>query len=761
MRPVILFLFSCFALGNASGQYMYYPDNSVKVYKGSTELTLAWCGGFDNPQFTMGDLNRDGLQDLVVFEANKGVKTFINRGTTGNPDYRYAPQYALNFPPLYNYLVLADYNRDNIPDLFHGGYTGFSAYKGYYNSSNQLCFRFYMDLFYNNDLSAGGSANAFCNPGDIPAIVDVDNDGDIDFVSYNIIGGTLNYYKNLQVENGLPADSIHIALKDKCWGKVYQGFYRTHSLAYSCNNSGLKPTYDTAAKTTHSGNTPCLFDWDMDNDYDYLDGSVSYNEMTFLKNGRTEHGGNDSMILQDTTWQNGGKKIEIPVWPAAFNIDIDQDGKKDLVVSPNAPNASENYKCVWFYKNLSTPGVPSWQFKSDSFLTERTIDAGSGSYPVLFDYNKDGKVDLFIGSDGYRQASGIMRSKISYYKNSSTTGNPSFTLQTRDFLSIDTFGFIGAAPSFGDIDNDGKADLVIGHTDGSLSYFKNVAATSAAQPVWQIAQRMLKDNTGTDINVFARAAPIIYDIDKDGKKDLLIGNTFGSLQYFQNVSTTAGAISLKLINTDLGQAKVDPLNVIGCFSAPFIGKIDASGKDYLLMGSNSGNIYQYDSIGSGDSTLTYPLITAQYSYIDSSYLIYNHPGSPAGVYSGLRSAPAVADIDNDGEFEMVVGDIRGGVTFYKRKLYDNSYVADIPEQGSVSLFPNPVCDELNINWSGMNDKTVSVLITNMQGHLLVSKDYPSNASNAKLTVNSLPVGLYICEIKAGNNRYYQKFTVLR
>jgi len=92
----------------------------------------------------------------------------------------------------------------------------------------------------------------------------------------------MNLYKNMRVEDGLPCDSIRIKLKDECWGKVYQGFYRTHYLAQTCDNSTLlKP----AGRPTHSGNTPCMFDWDMDGDMDYLDGSVSYNEMTFLKNG--------------------------------------------------------------------------------------------------------------------------------------------------------------------------------------------------------------------------------------------------------------------------------------------------------------------------------------------------------------------------------------------------------------------------------------------------------------------------------------------
>ena len=741
---------------------MYYPDNSVKVFSGTRELTLAWCGGFNNPQFTMGDLNNDDVQDLVVYESGKGVKTFINTGVAGNPVYTYRPEYALNFPPVYNYLVLADYNCDNIPDLFHQGGTGFSVYRGYYSAANKLCFAFYKDLYYTNDPLTGGPANAFNNPQDIPAIVDIDNDGDLDCVSYDINGGFLNMYKNMQVEQGFPCDTIKTELKDKCWGKVYQGFYRTHYLGTSCNNSGLKQPVDTAGKQTHSGNTPCLFDWDMDGDYDYLDGSVSFNEMTFLKNGRIETGYPvDTMISQDTMWQTGGKRISLSTWPAAFNIDIDQDGKKDLLIAPNGGNTSENYKCVWYYRNMSSVGVPDWQYQSDSFLIDKMIDAGTAAYPMLFDYNKDGKPDLFVGSEGYTQSTGLLKSRISYYKNTSTGGNPSFTLDNLNFVSMDTFDFQGAAPAFGDIDNDGKADMVIGHVNGTLSYYKNMAATDTAQPIWQPLLATLTNDTGGVINAGGRATPFIYDIDKDGKKDLVIGNLYGTLQYYQNITTTPGTVKLKLINNKLGNVKSDPNQLFGCFSTPFIGRIDSSGRDYLLMGSNSGNIYRFDSIASGDTTLIYPLLESQYSFIDSTYLQYNHPASALGVYGNLRSSVTVGDIDGDGDYEMITGTIYGGLNFYKRKIADRTEVVNVAENGSVHIFPNPASGYVNMNWTGILQPSVQLSIINMTGQQVYTDNLPTNAQHASVNMAAFPAGIYVCVLNSGARRYYSKMTVLR
>lgn len=714
----------------------------------------------------MGDLNHDGLQDLVVFEPWNSVRTFINKGTAGNPNYRYAPEYELTFPAVYDYLILADYNCDGIPDLFDQGSTGFEVYRGYYNAYGMLAFTFYEQLFYSNDAYAGGPVNAFNNPGDIPAIVDVDHDGDLDFIAYDISGGWMNLYKGVRIEKGLPCDSLVIQLKDRCWGRVYQGFYRTHMMPYTCDETHLGSK--SGGKKTHSGNTPCLFDWDMDGDYDYLDGSVSFNEMTFLKNGRIEKGsGPDSMVWQDSLWQTGGKMIEIPTFPAAFNVDIDQDGKKDLLIAPNAPGlGSENYKCIWYYKNYSTPGVPDWRFQSDSFLTDKTIDLGTAAYPMFFDYDKDGKPDLFIGSDGYYQSPGVLKSKISYFRNTSTTGNASFTLQTRDFLSISADSFKGASPAFGDIDGDGKADMILGHADGTLSYFKNIATSDTVTPNWQLTELMLTDMNGDTINVGGHAAPFIYDIDKDGKKDLIIGDIYGAIEYYQNVSVTPGTISLKLVNTQLGHKRVDSTRFYGNDAAPFIGKIDSTGVEYLMVGSNSGNIYRFTGFQSGDTTATYTILDVNYSYIDSTHSLYNHPGSLSGVYDNLRTTLTIGDINNDGNYYMFVGNVRGGIENYRLKVYtplpiDHTSTRSVNEDGRILVYPNPANDVLNISWNGMAQDQVHITFLNMAGQSLFSKTADASLAHTAISLSGLPAGVYVCQLQSGVNRYYSKFTVIR
>jgi hypothetical protein len=381
---------------------------------------------------------------------------------------------------------------------------------------------------------------------------------------------------------------------------------------------------------------------------------------------------------------------------------------------------------------------------------------------MLFDYDKDGLPDLFVGSAGYFQPDGSFRSRISYYHNTSTPGHPSLTLQTKDFLNMDTCGFTGTAIAFGDIDNDGKSDMVIGHEDGTLSYFKNRAASDSVTPDWQLVQRVLTDIDSNTIYVYASAAPCIYDLDKDGKKDLLIGSIEGTLQYYQNVSAIPGNISLQLVNTDIGGVRVDQRRSWGAFSAPFIGKIDSTDTDYLLLGSGSGAIDRYTGFQGGDTSIAYSLIDSQYSYIDTMYNLYAHSGGQYGTYDDERSTVTAGHIGGDSSYYMIVGNLKGGLDLYKwetRQTTGTNNVAN--ENGKILLYPNPAKDALNINWNGILQPQVQVSFINMAGQTYYTTSLAAGSGHAVLSTAALPSGMYVCVLQSGVNRYYSKFTVVR
>jgi hypothetical protein len=88
-----------------------------------------------------------------------------------------------------------------------------------------------------------------------------------------------------------------------------------------------------------------MLDMDGDGDFDYLNGNVSYPEIQYLHNGKAEFDYPiDTIIAQDTTWNQFGHVLNMELWAVAYWLDIDTDGDNDLIFSPHTEGASENYK---------------------------------------------------------------------------------------------------------------------------------------------------------------------------------------------------------------------------------------------------------------------------------------------------------------------------------------------------------------------------------------------------------------------------------
>ena len=116
------------------------------------------------------------------------------------------------------------------------------------------------------------------------------------------------------------------------------------------------------------------------------------------------------------------------------------------------------------------------------------IDVGCGAYPMLFDYDNDGLKDLFVSNIGYLDSSylqsgflhTVYTAKIALYKNIGSINNPTFKLITRDFAHVSSLHLQAIYPTFGDINNDGKTEMIIGNADGKLffvyQYLNNINA---------------------------------------------------------------------------------------------------------------------------------------------------------------------------------------------------------------------------------------------------------------------------------------------
>ncbi|MBK8492548.1 MAG: VCBS repeat-containing protein [Saprospirales bacterium] len=176
-----------------------------------------FTGGLNNPQPSKVDLNNDGVEDLFVFDRYGNIPlTFLYTGQAGEVDYTYAPEYAANFPPLANWVLLRDYNNDGIQDIFAHFPTpiqGIQVFRGYYDTDDKIafepfnfCCEDYNIMYYT--LANGTTTQVYVSPTDYPVLDDVDGDGDLDVLTFSIGGGYVEYFQNRSVEMGYGLDSL-------------------------------------------------------------------------------------------------------------------------------------------------------------------------------------------------------------------------------------------------------------------------------------------------------------------------------------------------------------------------------------------------------------------------------------------------------------------------------------------------------------------------------------------------------------------------
>ena len=190
--------------------------------------------------------------------------------------------------------------------------------------------------------------------------------------------------------------------------------------------------------------------------------------------------------------------------------DIDYDGKPDIVV------CSGNSGIFSVFRNTGTPGNISFAPRVDFTHLQQ------GNNLSLNDIDSDGKIDVVLAN--------FSGSNFSVHRNLSTPGIISFSAQINFAAGSNPNGVVG-----GDLNGDGKPDIaVVNFSSRSISIFKNTGNNSIA---FDLA---IDSTTGKNPRSVS-----IGDIDGDGKPDLLIGygDTLGNVSVYRNTSVINGAIS--------------------------------------------------------------------------------------------------------------------------------------------------------------------------------------------------------------------------
>lgn len=720
------------------------------VKDGESVVPQPWLGGLNCPQPSAVDLNNDGRLDLYVFDRVGNVQlTFLASGTGGATTYTYAPEFASNFPPLENWVLLRDYNGDGIADIFAysdiPGIDGIMVWTGYYDAQNRLAFRRYnfrapFNIIY-YPLSGAGQVNLYVTKIDYPAVDDVDCDGDLDILTFSQGGGYVEFYRNYSVENKHGRDSLQFRLSTSCWGGFFEsGVTEKLDLAANPGECYRQNPGNLAVGFRHSGSTILTLDSDGDGDREVVLGDVSFRNLSFLTNGGTCQ--QAWMNKQDNFFPSSDFPVDLPVFPAAFSLDVDQDGRMDMLVAPNATSGAESYEALWYYRNTGTSTAPDYKLQRRNFLIDQTLDFGTGAHPAWVDVNADGLLDLVVGNGTFYGDLGLRDSRLFLFQNVGTAQEPAFALVNDDWLTMSQFNNVtyNFTPTFGDLDNDGDLDLLIGEEFGRLFHAENIA--DPGKPM----QFSPVEYGYKGIDVGLASTPQLFDLNSDGRIDLIIGERNGNVNFFPNQGTPGKAEfvanpalapnieRLGMINTN------EPGYVTG-FSAPLFFRT-AEGIQ-AIVGSEAGGLYRYTQI-EGQLEGIFNLVTDTWGDI--------RPGS--------LSRPALADINSDGRLDLVIGNERGGLTLWTTPLQAiaTGIFSPAPTVKQLAVYPNPAQREIFLSWpQGAPLSNVQVELRDLQGRVVYQSTQPGNQQ--RLMLPQLPGGLYLLRAQAGNELYVARVVI--
>ena len=213
--------------------------------------------------------------------------------------------------------------------------------------------------------------------------------------------------------------------------------------------------------------------------------------------------------------------------------------------------------CIWFYKNFGTNNSPSFYFQKNNLLQDETIDLGRGAKPILVDLNNDNLLDLIVSNFGEFDLNVPVHynSSISSFINIGTPLSPKFEKTSDNFQNIaTTLNRLNLAPAFGDLDNDGDLDAIVGDFDGNLHYFENTSS-NPNQMSLNLSISPLIDQLNNVFDVGYCAHPTLFDIDNDNDLDLIVGEAIGNLNYLENIgdSTTFNFELASVSLSELGE----------------------------------------------------------------------------------------------------------------------------------------------------------------------------------------------------------------
>ncbi|MBA3900010.1 MAG: VCBS repeat-containing protein, partial [Bacteroidetes bacterium] len=421
--------------------------------------------------------------------------------------------------------------------------------------------------------------------------------------------------------------------------------------------------------------------------------------------------------------------------------DLDGDGKPDMVVS------NFGGSMVSIYKSTSTAGTIS----AATFATKVDISTSSGPIALaLADIDGDGKTDIILSYH--------ISNTIAVLRNTSTVNNISFATELTFAAGLEPFGL-----AIGDLDMDGKADIVVTNWNGG-----NASGVSILRNIGSVGTI----NFGTPTYLASGTGPqgaAIGDLNGDGKPDLVVVNRSSRIvSVFENNSTLGNIFFTNKVDyqtTSAADVKLADFDGDG--------KLDLATSGLAITGGNfvpvSLNIMRNTSVG---SSITFAAIQTFPSLITMGIAVgdLNGDGKPdvlvasrwtselvifanTSTIGAINFSPALNITSGTGElWTAAIADIDGDV---KNDILSSPLIgADIAIHRNAIASPSGFGTASVVDALCFGASSGSITASVSGGTPPYSYNWNSPTPQNTATANNLPAGIYTCTITDAGNCVY-------
>ena len=407
-----------------------------------------------------------------------------------------------------------------------------------------------------------------------------------------------------------------------------------------------------------------LPDLDQDGDPDLL--------LTGMDEGRIHHYTNDALgvdgIFSPMSFYTGNVEFHDEWVHLAFH-DHNADGFDDLFVGRS------NGRISYFQNDGTSMSFPQYEQEVAFF---DSIDVGVIAAPAFADLDGDGVDELLVGN--YND--GILH----YHRQNGGAGKYVLIDTLRDETGFAISSAYGPnTPAFGDLDNDGDHDLLLGSNESTIYLFRNNGSADNHSFIFEARDYIIAANFASSLT------PALVDIENDGDLDLFMGTSDANVIYYRNEGDPVNA-DFQLVTQ---QVPLDHLD-FGAYAVPKLIDIDGDNDLDFFVNDNYGHLFLYRNSG----TKTDPAFTKEtenFKSLSNTTTLYhtwadvdwdNDPDLFLGIwFSGMGR---IIHYQNNGTSQNAVMDSLGYLKDKNDDFIDTQRFefADLDGDDDMDLFAN-------------------------------------------------------------------------